>query len=62
MWPNSQYPADLGAFTEDILMANFIFCAVYITFFNFSLLTSHYVTITEKLELCLLTVLLILKD
>ena len=43
------------------LMENVIFYAVYITFFNFSLLSSHYVTITEKLELCLLTILLILK-
>ena len=33
MWPNSQYPADLGAFTEDILNAKLHFlCSVYYIF------------------------------
>ena len=28
MWPNSQFPADFVTFTKEILMENFIFCAV----------------------------------
>ena len=28
MWPNPQEIADLATFTEEILMENFIFCAV----------------------------------
>ena len=28
MWPNSQETADLVTFMEEILMENFIFCAV----------------------------------
>ena len=28
MWPNPQFPSDLATFTEEILMENFIFCAV----------------------------------
>ena len=30
MWPNPQETADLVTFTEEILMKNFIFCAVSI--------------------------------
>ena len=29
MWPNPQETADLVTFTEEILMKNFIFCAVH---------------------------------
>ena len=29
MWPNPQETADLVKFTEEILMKNFIFCAMY---------------------------------
>ena len=35
MWPNPQESADLVAFTEDILMENFIFCAVWKSQENF---------------------------
>ena len=30
MLPNPQFPADLVAFTEESLMENFNFCAVYL--------------------------------
>ena len=33
MWPNSQFPADLVAFTEETLLENFIFCAVVVPIF-----------------------------
>ena len=31
MWPNPQETVDLVPFTEEILKANFIFCAVLVT-------------------------------
>ena len=56
MWPNLQFPADLGKFTEEILMENFIFCAVFFLgfqvskyfYFNF-ILTRGVVRIPENI-------------
>ena len=42
MWPNPQESADLVAFTEDILMENFIFCAVWKSQENFQVESRFY--------------------
>ena len=34
MWPNPQETTDLVTFTEEILNANFIFCAVFLLYFQ----------------------------
>ena len=44
MWPTMQCPVDLVTFTEEILVENFIFWAVRVTFSEITMKLQLYVT------------------